>query len=51
MVIALGYLLSLQAWVYLVFIPALFTTRQMDDDQLCGAKRGKAWEEYKRRKC
>ena len=49
MAIAFGYLLSPWAWVYLVFILTLFITRQMDDDQLCGAKYGEAWQKYKRR--
>ena len=49
MAISFGYLLSPWAWLYLVFILVLFITRQIDDDKLCGAKYGEAWQEYKRK--
>ena len=48
MAMALGYLLSPWAWVYCVFILALFVDRQKDDDVQCGLKYGDAWAEYKK---
>lgn len=49
MALSFGHLLSPWAWVYLVFILGLFITRQIDDDELCGAKYGEAWQEYKKK--
>ena len=45
--LAFGYFLNPWAWIYFIYVLALFTWRQRDDDRLCAEKYGaKKWAEY-----
>ena len=48
--LAFGHFANPWAWTYLVFIVAMFTFRQWDDDNLCAEKYGaEKWAEYRAR--
>ena len=48
--VAFGYLANPWAWIYVVYVVALFTVRQREDDRYCAAKYGEEkWAEYQRR--
>ena len=38
--LAFGYFLNPWAWIYFIYVLALFTWRQRDDDRLCAEKYG-----------
>ncbi|MDE0318261.1 MAG: DUF1295 domain-containing protein [Acidimicrobiaceae bacterium] len=48
--VAWGHFGSLWAWLYLIYVFALFSYRQMDDDKRCAQKYGpEKWAEYRER--
>ena len=48
--VAWGHFGNLWAWLYLIYVFALFSYRQMDDDKRCAQKYGpEKWAEYRER--